>query len=70
MLKKRLSKQELNELRKRVELINSYKLVAGALEVQKDAYLRRILPKYGCDMESNYSVDFATGKISKVKTEK
>ena len=67
MFNKKISKEELIELRKRSELINSYKLVADALEIQKDFYLRNILPKYGCNANENYGIDFKTGAISKVK---
>ena len=67
MFSKKILQLELTELKKRAELINSYKLVAVALEMQKDLYLRNILPKYGCDMDKKYSVDFETGRISEVK---
>jgi len=70
MFSKKINQQELIELKKRAELINSYKLVVGGLEIQKDLYLRSILPKYGCDMNKNYSVDFESGRISEVKLEK
>lgn len=70
MFKKKISKEELIELKKRSELINSYKLVAEALEIQKNFYLRNILPKYGCNANENYNIDFETGAINKVKSEK
>ena len=67
MFSKKINQLELTELKKRAELINSYKLVVGGLEIQKDLYLRNILPKYGCDANKNYSIDFETGRISEVK---
>ena len=63
MFKKRLGKADLEELKKRAELINSYRLVVGALEVQKNIYLNQILPKYGCDMNKRYKIDFLSGII-------
>ena len=55
--KMKLNKEDLSELKQRAELINSYKLVVSALEMQKNLYLNKILPKYGCDMNKNYNID-------------
>jgi len=66
--KKILNQEDLIEIKKRVELINSYKLVIDALEIQKSIYLNQILPKYGCDINKQYNIDFKSGKIKEVKT--
>lgn len=68
MFYKKLKEEDLEELRKREELINSYKLVTGALEMQKRIYLNGILPKYGCDLNKNYSIEQKTGRIKEIKT--
>ena len=68
--KMKLNKEDLEELKKRVELINSYKLVTGALEMQKGLYLNKILPKYGCDLNKNYNIDIKVGKIQEAKSKK
>lgn len=67
MFEKRLSKEDLEELRKREELINQHKLIAEALELQKQIYIRNLLPKYQCDMNKNYNIDLKTGRIKEVK---
>ena len=67
MFEKKLSKEDLEELRKRTELINQYILVAQALEMQKQIFIRNILPKYNCDMNKNYNIDLRSGQIKEVK---
>lgn len=67
MFDKKLKKEDLEELRKRSELINSHKLIVSALEMQKQIYLNGILPKYGCDLNKNYKIDVKTGRIKEVK---
>ena len=67
MFEKKLKLEELEELKKRTELINQYLLIAQALEMQKGIYTRDILPKYGCDLNKNYSIDLKSGKIKLVK---
>jgi len=66
--KKTLNQEDLAEIKKRVELINSYKVVVNALEIQKGIYLNQVLPKYGCDINKQYNIDFKSGKIKEVKT--
>lgn len=63
MFEKKLKQEDLEELRKREELINSHKLIVSALEMQKSIYMNGILPKYGCDLNKNYNIDIKTGKI-------
>jgi len=67
MFHKKLKSEDLEELKKREELINSHKLIVNALEVQKRIYLNGILPKYGCDLNKNYNIDIKTGKITEIK---
>ncbi len=67
MFEKKLKTENLEELRKREELILSYRLVADALELQKRIYLNGILPKYGCDLNKNYDIDPKTGRIKETK---
>ena len=66
-LEKRLSKEDLIELRKRTELINSSILVSQSLEIQKQIYIRNILPKYNCDLSRNYNINLKNGKITEIK---
>ena len=67
MFNKKLDKIDLEELRKRTELINQYISIAQALEIQKQMFLRDILPKYGLDLNKSYDIDLKTGKITKIK---
>jgi len=68
MFYKKLKNGDLEELRKRTELINSYRLVVSALEIQNRIYLNGILPKYGCDLNKNYDIDSKTGKIKEIES--
>jgi len=65
--RKKLSNEDLLELRKRVELINQYILIAQALEIQKQIFIQNLLPKYRCDMNKNYDINLKTGEITEVK---
>ena len=67
MFGKKLSKEDLEELRKRTELINQHILISQALEMQKQIFIRNILPKYGLDLNKNYNIDLKTGQIKKAK---
>jgi len=67
MLHKKVNPRELEELKKRVELINQHTLIAQALGVQKDLYIRNILPKYGCDLNKNYTIELKSGRIKLIK---
>lgn len=68
MFGKKLKPEDLEELRKKTELINQHYLIAQALEMQKQIYIRGLLPKYGLDLNQNYEIDLRTGKIVKVKS--
>lgn len=67
MFGKKLKPEDLEEVKKRAELINQHILIAQALEMQKNIYIRNILPKYGLDMNKNYEIDLKTGRIKKAK---
>jgi len=67
MFEKRVNKTDLKELKKRTDLINQYYSVVQALELQKQFYIRDILPKYGLDLNVNYSINLKTGRITKAK---
>ena len=67
MFEKKLSKEDLEELQKRTELINQHILISQALEMQKQIFIRNILPKYNCDMNKNYNIDLRSGQIKEIK---
>jgi len=67
MFEKKLNQQDLDELRKRVELINQHKLISEALEIQKQIYIKNILPSYGMRGDRTYSLDLKNGKITEEK---
>lgn len=61
---KKLDKTDLEELRKRAELINQHLLISQALEAQKQSFLISRFSKYGLDIAKQYDIDLKTGKIS------
>ena len=67
MFEKKLSIEDLEELKKRTELVNQHILIAQALEMQKQIFIRNILPKYKCDMNKNYNIDLRSGQIKEIK---
>ena len=69
MFEKKLSKEDLEELRKRTELVNQHILIAQALEMQKQIYIRNLLPKYRLDGNKNYNINLKNGKITESKTD-
>ena len=64
---KKLTKEDLEELRKRTELINQHILISQALKMQKQIFIRNLLPKYKCDMNKNYNIDLRNGQIKEAK---
>ena len=64
---KKLTKEDLEELRKRTELINQHILISQALKMQKQIFIRNILPKYNCDMNKNYNINLRNGRIKEMK---
>ena len=69
MFEKKLKKEDLEELRKRTELINQYILVAQALEIQKQIFIKNLLPKYNCDLSRNYNINLKNGKITEIQNQ-
>ena len=67
MFEKKLSKEDLEELQKRTELINQHILISQALEMQKQIFVRNLLPKYKCDMNKNYNINLRNGRIKEMK---
>lgn len=63
MFGKKLSKEDLEELRKRSEMINQHKLLVQSLELQTQLFIKGLLPKYHCDLNKDYEVDLKSGKI-------
>lgn len=63
---KKLDKADLEELQARIQMINQYRLVIQALEVQKDRWLVGKYFKYGLDVNSEYTFDLGTGKINNI----
>lgn len=66
MFTKKLDKTDLEELRKRQELIRQHQLIAQALDTQKQAYLMGRFQKYRLDSAREYSFDLKTGRITEV----
>ena len=64
---KKLTKEDLEELRKRTELINQHILISQALKMQKQIFTINLLPKYNCDLNKNYNIDLRSGQIKEVK---
>ncbi len=67
MFNKKLDKTDLEELRKREELINQHVLISQALQAQKQNFILSRFSRYGLDMTKEYSIDLKTGKITESK---
>lgn len=66
MFAKKLEKTDLEELRKRQELIHQHQLIAQALEVQKQQFILGRFPKYKLDPNRKYDIDLKTGRIKEI----
>ena len=64
-----LSKTDLAELIKRVELINQHILIAQALEAQKNVWINQQLKDLGLDLDKRYNINFKDGRIKEAKDE-
>jgi len=69
MFEKKLKKEDVEELRKRAELINQYILIVQALEMQKQIFIKNLLPKYNCDLSRNYNINLKNGKITEIQNQ-
>ncbi len=67
MFEKKLKSEDLEELKKRADLINQHILISQALEIQNQIYIKNLLPRYSLDMNQNYEIDLKTGKIKLAK---
>ena len=67
MFEKKLNKKDLEEVRKRSEMINQHLLTVEALKFQIQVYIKGLLPKYKCDLNRNYTIDFKNGRIIEIK---
>ena len=67
MFSKKLDKTDLEELRKRTELINQHILISQALEAQKQQFLITRFSKYGLDITKQYDIELKTGRITEAK---
>ena len=63
---KKIDRADLEELRKRDELVNQHRLTAQALEHQKQLYIQQLFPKYGLDPNKQFNIDLKTGRVSEV----
>lgn len=67
MFAKKLDKTDLEELRKREELINQHILITQALQSQKQSFILSRFSRYGLDITKEYSIDLNTGKVTESK---
>jgi len=58
-----LKKEHLEELRKRQEFINHYRIILQLLEQQKNVYFSTLIPLYKLNPQTKYNIDMGTGKI-------
>lgn len=70
MFRKKINQKDLKELSKRTELIKQHILISQALEIQKQVWLKNILPKYNLDLNKDYDIDLKTGAVKEVKPKK
>lgn len=68
MFTKKLDKTDLEELRKREELINQHILITQALQVQKQSFILSRFSKYGLDITKEYNIDLKNGKVTESKS--
>lgn len=64
MFIKKLDKIDLEELKKREELINQHILITQALQSQKQSFILSRFSRYGLDITKEYNIDLKTGKIT------
>jgi hypothetical protein len=67
MFRKKLDKTDLEEIRKRQEMIHQHTLISQALEMQKQTFIVGRFHKYGLDPAKEYSFDLKTGRITEIK---
>ncbi len=67
MFSKKIDKTDLEELRKREELINQHILITQALQTQRQSFLLSRFSKYGLDISKEYNIDLKTGRVTENK---
>ena len=67
MFSKKIDKTDLEELRKREELINQHILITQALQTQRQSFLLSRFSKYGLDIYKEYNIDLKTGRVTENK---
>jgi len=60
---KKLTREELAELVKRIEQINSYVLIIQGLEMQKALWINNKVKEKGLNPNEKYHIDFKTGHL-------
>lgn len=66
MFKQRIKGKELDELRKRQNLIQQQMLIINALELQKRVWLTDVIKKMGFSDDKIFDVNFKTGEIKEM----
>ncbi len=64
---KKLSHQDLEEMKRRTEIANQYYMVAQAIDLQKRIWLSNKIKEMGIDMTKNYDIDPKNGEIKEIK---
>lgn len=67
---KKLTKEDLIELREKEKLIKQHIAIAQALEAQKNVWLVSLFSKYGLDGNKEWSFNLKTGEITEVNQKK
>jgi hypothetical protein len=66
---KKLTADELKELKRKIATINEYMAAANTLEKDKQAYVSDILKSYNLDPLKAYDIDAQTGLITEHSTD-
>lgn len=61
---KKLTKEDLTELREKDKLVKQHIAIAQALEAQKNVWLVSLFSKYGLDGNKEWSFNLKTGDIT------
>lgn len=64
---KKLTKEDLIELREKDKLVRQHIAISQALEAQKNVWLVSLFSKYGLDGNKEWSFNLVTGEITEVK---
>lgn len=64
---KKLTKEDLEELKEKEKLTRQHIAIAQALDTQKNVWLISLFSKYGLDGNKEWNFNLITGKITEVK---